>query len=75
MNESELLGVEIPVILLWGTKDHSHRVTDHHTIREVVPTAQIIEWDDVGHFPNLEQPGRFFALLEQISGELNEPNL
>ncbi len=58
-----LMGVMAPCTLLWGTKDHSHRYTDSLSLHELVPSAEIIRFEDCGHFPDLEQPERFAAIL------------
>ena len=58
-----LSGVHTPCTMVWGTKDHSHKHTDPKSLRELVPTAEIVPFEDCGHFPDIEQPQRFAALL------------
>ena len=58
-----LLGVTTPCTLLWGTKDHSHKYTDPLSLHELVPSAEIVRFEDCGHFPDVEQPERFAAIL------------
>ena len=64
MDEKDLKGLrKIPVTMVWGAKDFSHKNTDHKTLLDILPHANIEVWDDVGHFPNLEQPDRFLKLI------------
>jgi pimeloyl-ACP methyl ester carboxylesterase len=52
-----------PVTVIWGAKDRSHKLTDSNSICEIVPHAEIVEFQDCGHFPDVEQPERYAALL------------
>lgn len=65
-----LRGVDTPCTLVWGTKDRSHRHTNPESLRDLVPGAEIVRFEDCGHFPELEQPQRFAALV----GERMEPH-
>lgn len=56
-------GVTAPVVLAWGDADRSHRHTPPDSLQSLVPQAQLHRFDGCGHFPNLEQPARFAALL------------
>lgn len=57
--------VEQPVIALWGERDRSHKGTDFESSRALGSRVQVVRWDDVGHFPELEAPERFTELLQQ----------
>ena len=62
-----LSGVTTPCTMIWGARDHSHRYTDPLSLHQLIPTAEIIHFGECGHFPDLEQPERFAALLmEQV---------
>ena len=61
-----LRGVKTPCTLIWGPKDRSHRHTDPQSLREIVPHAEILNFAGCGHFPELEQPGRFAELLAAL---------
>jgi len=58
-----LSGVATPCTMIWGAKDHSHRYTDPMSLHELAPEAEIVHFEDCGHFPDIEQPERFAALL------------
>jgi pimeloyl-ACP methyl ester carboxylesterase len=56
-------GVSIPCTMIWGGKDRSHRYTKAESLLECVPHAEIVHFDDCGHFPDLEAPERYAKLL------------
>jgi pimeloyl-ACP methyl ester carboxylesterase len=60
---ASLSGVATPCTMIWGTKDHSHKYTDPLSLHELVPKAEIVHFEDCGHFPDVEQPERFAAIL------------
>jgi len=60
---ASLSGVNTPCTMIWGAKDHSHKYTDPMSLHELVPKAEIVHFEDCGHFPDIEQPERFAALL------------
>ncbi len=64
---SVLDGVQVPCTVIWGGKDRSHRDTDPRSVLEIVPQAELIAFDDCGHFPDLENSTRYAdILLERI---------
>ncbi len=58
-----LRGIAVPCTLVWGSRDRSHRRTDPQSLRTLAPEAEIVRFADCGHFPDLEQPRRFAALV------------
>ncbi|GLQ89977.1 alpha/beta fold hydrolase [Dyella flagellata] len=63
----DLHGIKAPCTMIWGEQDYSHRLTDPCSLHEVLSHAEIVRFEDCGHFPDLEQPGRFAELLiEQV---------
>jgi pimeloyl-ACP methyl ester carboxylesterase len=60
-----LQGVQTPCTLVWGALDRSHRHTSAQSLRSCVPHARIVQFDDCGHFPDIEQAERFAQLLLQ----------
>jgi pimeloyl-ACP methyl ester carboxylesterase len=57
-----------PVTAVWGTRDGSHAATDRRGSLELGRDVRLLEWDDVGHFADLEAPERFAALLRGEAG-------
>jgi pimeloyl-ACP methyl ester carboxylesterase len=56
-------GVTAPCTLVWGPQDRSHRPTPPASLKDCVPHAELVVFDDCGHFPDLEQPQRYADLL------------
>lgn len=52
-----------PCTMLWGSMDRSHRATSAQSLLDCVPHANIIHFQDCGHFPDLERPERYAYLL------------
>ena len=61
--EDSLKTVEIPCTMIWGEKDRSHKRTDPNSLLSLVPKAEIVRFNDCGHFPDIEQPERFSTIL------------
>jgi pimeloyl-ACP methyl ester carboxylesterase len=63
------LAETVPVLIVWGARDSiipSHHGEDAH---EAIPGSRLEVFDDVGHLPQLEAPGRFIAVLERFLAE------
>ncbi len=60
---ASLHGVTTPCTLVWGALDHSHKTTQALSLRDCAVNANIVQFDDCGHFPDIEQPARYAALL------------
>ncbi|WP_394780158.1 alpha/beta fold hydrolase [Undibacterium sp.] len=56
--------ISTPCTMLWGGLDRSHRQTVPESLLDHVPHAEIIRFDDCGHFPEVEQPERYAQLLK-----------
>ncbi len=52
-----------PLVMIWGMKDRSHKHTDPTSLQACAPRAEILQFEDCGHFPDVEQPARFAAIL------------
>lgn len=55
----------IPMTLVYGTKDFTHKGTDFESILQYHPKADLIPFEECGHFPDLEQADKFTRLLIQ----------
>lgn len=53
----------VPVTLVWGRADRSHRRTDPQSLRAHCPHLDVVTFDEAGHLPDLEAPERYAALL------------
>jgi pimeloyl-ACP methyl ester carboxylesterase len=65
-----LKGINTPCTLIWGMKDRSHKGTAPASLLEYAPNAELIRFDDTGHFPDLEQSKRYAEILLDKVGRL-----
>jgi len=63
LGDNDLGAVEVPTTMVWGNQDWSHRDTNFESLLELVPHCEIHEFAGCGHFPNLEQPRAFAAVI------------
>lgn len=64
--DAELAEVSVPTLLIYGNKDRSHRHTDFTSLRDHVPSAEIIKFQDCGHFPDLERPQEYASHIKRF---------
>jgi len=55
--------LSIPVLLLWGTEDHTVPYERHQALLEAMPQAAFRPIEGAGHIPHYEQPGVVNPLL------------
>lgn len=61
-----LQAAEVPVRLICGALDPVSGLHMAERYRQLVPRADIVVLDDVGHFPQLEDPQRVFAAAAEF---------
>ena len=62
-NEDSFKNIKTPCTMVWGGQDRSHKRTDPNSLLALAPQAEIVTFDDCGHFPDIEQPERFASIL------------
>jgi pimeloyl-ACP methyl ester carboxylesterase len=60
------LASEIPVLLVWGSDDPIIPVQHARAAHELLPHATLAVFDGVRHFPQVEVPERFVAVLQDF---------
>jgi pimeloyl-ACP methyl ester carboxylesterase len=55
-----------PTLAVWGMNDRSHRKSNKRSLLNIAPHAMLVERDNVGHFPEIEDPQWFEGLLKQF---------
>lgn len=65
-NLSSLKSLTTPSTLIWGNKDFTHRQTDFNSIKEHIPNCRVIEFNNCGHFPELENSKDFVKLVREV---------
>jgi pimeloyl-ACP methyl ester carboxylesterase len=63
------LAESVPVLLIWGARDSIIPVRHGEDALRSIPGSRLEVFEDVGHMPQLEAPGRFIAVLERFLRE------
>jgi pimeloyl-ACP methyl ester carboxylesterase len=59
----------LPVLIVWGDRDPIIPVSHGEQAHEALPHSRLEVLPGVGHVPQLEEPGRFVAVLERFLAE------
>lgn len=72
--------IDLPVLVAWGAKDPVARMAIGERLARETPGADLVSWDDLGHYPQVEQPERvaeavaeFFARVEDGRASMTGP--
>lgn len=60
------LAEEMPSLIVWGKRDPLIPVAHAQTAHDAMPGSQLEIFEDSGHFPQLDDPIRFAALLAEF---------
>jgi pimeloyl-ACP methyl ester carboxylesterase len=63
----------VPVLIIWGARDPIIPVRHGEDACRAIPGSRLEIFDEVGHMPQVEVPGRFVAVLERFLAE-SEPS-
>jgi pimeloyl-ACP methyl ester carboxylesterase len=68
----EVRPIKQPGLALWGLKDRGHIAakTDMRSISRLLPNAEVRVLDDVGHWPEVENPAQFARLLDEFVAQI-----
>ncbi len=59
--------IACPVWVLRGSEDRDWMPESHEDrFRELIPSARIIRWEEVGHAPHIQEPARFRELIDEF---------
>ena len=58
-SQLEERAVDVPTLAIWGRHDRSHKHTDPQCSLAHAPSAEVMEFEDCGHFVELEEASRF----------------
>lgn len=66
-------GLDLPALGIWGQQDRSHDSTERESTLKHVSEARLTEFEQCGHFPELEDPAAFAAevtpFLREVFGQ------
>jgi len=66
------LAEAVPVLIVWGARDRLVPVHHGEQAHRDIPGSRLEIFENAGHLPQLEEPSRFVAVLEQFLAE-SEP--
>lgn len=53
------LAEHVPTLIIWGERDRIIPVSHAHDAHAAISGSELVIFDECGHFPHTEQPGRF----------------
>lgn len=65
-----LAQADVPLRFLWGPRDPVSGTTILEGVRAHRPGEEVTAWDDVGHYPQLEVPGRVAEAVADLEASL-----
>jgi pimeloyl-ACP methyl ester carboxylesterase len=65
-----LAGIRIPTLVVTGREDRLTPLRYGRFLAETIPEALLVEIEDAGHFPQLEQPARVNAAIREFLARL-----
>jgi pimeloyl-ACP methyl ester carboxylesterase len=63
------LAEAVPMLIVWGARDPIIPAGHGEEAHRALPGSRLEIFDEVGHLPQVEQPGRFIAVLEDFLAE------
>jgi pimeloyl-ACP methyl ester carboxylesterase len=63
------LAEAVPVLIVWGGRDRLVPVSHGEDAHRGIPGSRLEVFEEAGHLPQLEEPSRFVAVLEQFLDE------
>ncbi|MCW2606050.1 MAG: alpha/beta hydrolase fold protein [Frankiales bacterium] len=57
------LAADLPLLVVWGAKDHIIPVAHAHHLAQAVPSARLEVFESSGHFPHMTEPDRLARVL------------
>ena len=61
-----LPAIRVPTLLIWGEKDDATPLYQAQAMEKLIPDAGLVTFEGCGHFPFLEQPGRFLVIADSF---------
>jgi pimeloyl-ACP methyl ester carboxylesterase len=60
------LAARMPTLIIWGERDNMIPVSHAHAAHEAMPDSRLEIIEGAGHFPHVEEPLRFVAILSDF---------
>lgn len=57
--------ITLPTLIIWGRRDAELPLDPYgRRLRELISSSELVEFEGSGHFPFVDEPGRFAAVLD-----------
>jgi pimeloyl-ACP methyl ester carboxylesterase len=60
------LAEDVPTLIVWGARDRVIPVQHAHATHDAVPGSRLVVFEQSGHFPHADEPGRFVDVVEEF---------
>lgn len=67
------LAAGLPLLLVWGGRDPVIPVAHAHALQRQLPGSRLVVFDRAGHFPQVDDPGRFAAVVADFVATTTAP--
>jgi pimeloyl-ACP methyl ester carboxylesterase len=67
------LAAAMPLLLVWGGRDPVIPVAHAHSLHAQLPGSRLVVFDRAGHFPQVEEPGRFAGVVAEFVATTTAP--
>jgi pimeloyl-ACP methyl ester carboxylesterase len=67
------LAAALPLLLVWGARDPVIPVAHAHALHELLPGSTLVVFEGAGHFPQVEEPGRFAGVVADFVATTTAP--
>ena len=64
--------IDLPVLVAWGKKDPVARIEIAERLARETPGAELVTWDDLGHYPQVEDPERVAETIGAFFDRVDE---
>jgi pimeloyl-ACP methyl ester carboxylesterase len=67
--------IQSPTLLVWGERDPDVPLAAGRTMERLIPQAQLVVFENAGHFPYLDQFDRFRLVVGRFLRDNGEPSM
>ena len=60
------LAAQMPTLIVWGARDAVLPVDHGHAAQDAIPGSRLEIFEDAGHLPQLDEPGRFVDVVDDF---------
>ena len=62
--KEELPHIQVPTLLLWGTKDTETPIEDAELMEKLIPDAGLVKFENASHYVFLERMGQVHRIIK-----------